>query len=216
MELRPAARLLTTPGREREDRRGAILASAVRAFAENGFYAARMSDIAQGAGIAEGTIYLYFGGKDDLLLTIFRDTLDAFCDAAGAIPAALPFVERITHFVELQFTAIEADPALATVLLRESRQSSKFFGGAVREALRGYAAAIDAMLTRGREQGAIRLDADLGVARGMLIGALEEIELEWLLGDRSRALVPQAARVADVFHRGLLPAAGHGPQATLS
>lgn len=190
----------------REARRRAILDAAVEAFAANGFFASRTRDIAARAGIAEGTIYLYFKGKDDLLLTAFREKVHEFCTSVASILAApAPFPERITRFVELQFRSIEADPALATVLLLESRQSSKFYGGAVRDVLRTYASAIDELLESGRADGAVREDADLPLARRMLIGVLEEIELEWLLGDRSWPLVPLAPRIADTFYRGLTP-----------
>jgi TetR/AcrR family transcriptional regulator, fatty acid metabolism regulator protein len=190
----------------REVRRRAILEAAIESFAENGFFASRTRDIAARAGVAEGTIYLYFNGKDDLLLTAFRDKVNEFCTAVQSILASPgTFPERITRFAELQFENIEADPALATVLLLESRQSSKFYGGAVRDVLRTYATAIDELLASGQAEGAIRADADLALARRMLIGVLEEIELEWLLGDRSWRLVPLAPRIADTFYRGLTP-----------
>lgn len=191
----------------REARRRAILESAVRVFAEHGFFAARIRDIAAGAGVAEGTIYLYFDGKDDLLLTAFRDKVEEFCASAReALAPSLPFEERLARFVSLQFESIEADPPLATVLLLESRQSSKFYGGAVRDVMRSYAAAIDELLASGRLSGEIRADAEIPLARRMLIGALEEIELEWLLGERTRPLVPMAPRVAAAFYRGLAAA----------
>jgi TetR/AcrR family fatty acid metabolism transcriptional regulator len=188
----------------REARRRAILESAVRVFAEHGFFAARIRDIAAGAGVAEGTIYLYFDGKDDLLLTAFRDKVAEFCaSVSDVLSGALPFEERLARFVALQFESIEADPPLATVLLLESRQSSKFYGGAVRDVLRSYAQAIDELLASGVQSGELRADADVPLARRMLIGALEEIELEWLLGEQSRPLVPMAPRVAATFLRGL-------------
>lgn len=189
---------------QRESRRRAILASAVREFAERGYFAARISDIAAGAGVAEGTIYLYFGGKDDLLLTAFRERVNEFCDSVrDVLRSDLPFPDRLAAFIRMQFESIEAQPALATVLLLESRQSSKFYGGAVRDVMRAYASAIDELLESGRAQGAVRGDADVPLARRMLIGALEEIELEWLLGDHSRPLVPSAPQVAAAFYRGL-------------
>lgn len=192
---------LTDP---REARRRAILASAVHEFAEHGFFAARISDIAAGAGVAEGTIYLYFGGKDDLLLTAFRERVNEFCESARSIlDSPEPFAERLATFIRMQFESIEAHPALATVLLLESRQSTKFYGGAVRDVLRAYAAAIDELLESGRAQGEIRDDLAVPLARKMLIGALEEIELEWLLGDHSRPLVPVAPQVAATFYLGL-------------
>ena len=191
----------------REARRRAILESAVRVFAENGFFAARIRDIAAGAGVAEGTIYLYFDGKDDLLLTAFREKVNEFCASVrDVMPSDLPFRERLARFIRLQFESIEADPPLATVLLLESRQSSKFYGGAVRDVLRLYAQAIDALLASGVESGELRPELDVPLARRILVGALEEIELEWLLGDRTRPLGPTAPRVAETFFLGLAPA----------
>lgn len=190
----------------KEARRRAILESAVRVFAEHGFFAARIRDIAAGAGVAEGTIYLYFDGKDDLLLTAFRDKVAEFvASVRDVLPSHAPFEERLARFIALQFESIEADPALATVLLLESRQSSKFYGGAVRDVLRTYAAAIDELLAGAASEGLVRADADLPLARRMLIGALEEVELEWLLGDRTRPLGPMAPRLAANFFRGLAP-----------
>jgi TetR/AcrR family fatty acid metabolism transcriptional regulator len=186
----------------REARRRAILDSAVRVFAEHGFFAARIRDIAAGAGVAEGTIYLYFEGKDDLLLTAFREKVNEFCAAARDVRGE-SFRDRLAHFIRLQFESIEADPALATVLLLESRQSSKFYGGAVRDVMKMYATAIDEMLAGGVRGGELRESLDVPLARRMLIGALEEIELEWLLGERSRPLGPSAPRVAEAFYLGL-------------
>ena len=92
----------------REARRRAILESAVRVFAEHGFFAARIRDIAAGAGVAEGTIYLYFDGKDDLLLTAFRDKVEEFCASAREalervlqeFPGSILFVSHDRYFVD--------------------------------------------------------------------------------------------------------------------
>lgn len=194
------------PTAAREARRRAILDAAIQAFAENGFFASRTRDIAARAGVAEGTIYLYFTGKDDLLLTAFREKVQEFCDTVQSILAQeLSFPKRLERFIELQFESIEAQPALATVLLLESRQSTKFYGGAVRDVLRLYATAIDELLASGAREGALRPGADLPLARRVLIGALEEVEVEWLLGDRTRRLVRLAPRLAETLYAGLKP-----------
>jgi TetR/AcrR family fatty acid metabolism transcriptional regulator len=191
----------------REQRRRAILESAVRVFAEHGFFSARIRDIAAGASVAEGTIYLYFEGKDDLLLTVFRDRVSDFVASIGdALAAEAPFEDRLARFVRTQFESIEADPSLATVLLLETRQSSKFYGGAVRDVLKEYAQAIDRLIASGVERGEVRPDAGVPLLRRMLIGSLEEIELEWLLGERTRPLTPLAPRFAAAFYRGMAPA----------
>jgi TetR/AcrR family fatty acid metabolism transcriptional regulator len=121
------------------------------------------------------------------------------------MPSHAPFEERLARFIALQFESIQAEPSLATVLLLESRQSSKFYGGAVRDVLRTYAQAIDELLASGTSEGAVRGDVEIPLARRMLIGLLEEIELEWLLGDRTRPLIPLAPKVAATFYRGLAP-----------
>jgi TetR/AcrR family transcriptional regulator, fatty acid metabolism regulator protein len=188
----------------KEARRREILDSAVRVFAAHGFADARIRDIAAGAGVAEGTIYLYFEGKEDLLLTAFRDVVNDFCTSIRSVLSSdLPFQDRIEQFVRLQFERIEAQPALAAVLLLESRQTTTFYSGAVRDVLRTYATAIDELLKSGRDDGVVRQDADLALARRMLIGALEEVELAWLVGDQSRPLGPTAPRFAETFYRGL-------------
>jgi TetR/AcrR family transcriptional regulator, fatty acid metabolism regulator protein len=188
----------------KESRRREILDSAVRVFAANGFAEARIRDIAAGAGVAEGTIYLYFGGKEDLLLTAFRQAVHDFCTSIRSVLSAdVPFVEKVERFIRHQFELIEAEPALATVLLLESRQTTTFYSGAVRDVLRTYANAIDELLASGVEDGAVRPDADLALARRVMIGSLEEVELEWLIGDHSRPLAPTAPRLAELLVRGL-------------
>src|ERR1700741_4510159 len=169
----------TDPGlsESKEARRRAILESAVRVFAENGFFAARIRDIAAGAGVAEGTIYLYFEGKDDLLLTAFREKVAEFvASVREVLDSGRPFEERLARFIQLQFESIEAQPALATVLLLESRQSSKFYGGAARDRLGTYAPGIAGLLASGAQDGSVRGDVEIPLARRMLIGLLEEIE----------------------------------------
>ena len=189
---------------DREAKRREILSSAVREFAEKGFSASRTREIAARAGVGEGTIYLYFGGKDDLLLTAFAEAVREFCeDARHELDTGVPFPARLQQFIRLQFERIEENPALATVLLVESRQSTRFHGGAVRDVLRDYADAIEELLARGLSDGTVRPDVDVPLVRRMLIGVLEEVELEWLLSDRSVPLVPTASAVADTLFRGL-------------
>jgi len=184
-------------------RRKQILDSAIRIFAEQGFFAARTRDIAAGAGVAEGTIYLYFDGKDDLLLTAFREKVAEFTSSVPALlDLPISFEERLTRLFEMQFTGIEAQPELATVLLMETRQSNKFYGEPVRDVLRSYAGAIDRLLHCGIDEGALRPDLDIPLARRILVGALEEIELDWLLGDRARPLSAQAAPLASLLLHG--------------
>jgi TetR/AcrR family transcriptional regulator, fatty acid metabolism regulator protein len=189
----------------RAARRRAILDAAIETFAEHGFHASRTREIAARAGVAEGTIYLYFESKDDLLLTAFRERVREFSESARSLLAEpLTFGERLTRFVELQLRSIEENPALATVLLLETRHSSKFYGEPVREVLRGYAGAIDALIERGLETGELRPGLDVPLVRRILVGTLEEVELDWLLGERTRPLAGRGRDVAAVLCHGIL------------
>jgi TetR/AcrR family transcriptional regulator, fatty acid metabolism regulator protein len=190
----------------REAKRRTILDAAIRVFAEQGFFAARTRDIAAAAGIAEGTIYLYFDGKDDLLLSAFREKVDEFSRSMEPLlESEIPFAERLTHLIRMQFDGIETQPELATVLLLETRHSSKFYGEPVRDVLRTYARIIDELLGRGVAEGSLRPDLEIPLARRVVIGALEEIELDWLLGDRARPLSSQAESLTAMLMRGFAP-----------
>lgn len=194
----------TLPARRREERRRAILAAAVEVFAEKGFAAARTREIAGAAGLAEGTIYLYFEGKDDLLLTAFREAVSDFVAMAGQqLGSTASFAERLERLVSMQLSRIEAEPDLATVLLLEARQSTRFYGEPVRNVLRSYAHAIERLIESGLRDKEVRPDVDVPMARRMLIGLLEEVELAWLLGPRDWPLEPQAASIAETFLRGV-------------
>lgn len=176
----------------------------MQTFAEKGFAASRTRDIAARAGVAEGTIYLYFESKDELLLTAFRAAVREFSRCVEELlHDDRSFADRLETFVSSQFVRIEADPGLAAVLLFEARQSTKFYDGAVRDVLRDYASAVDRLLASGMKSGEVRSDLDIQLARRLLIGALEEVELNWLLSDRNRPLVPQAAAVAKMVIGGV-------------
>ncbi|MQA91329.1 MAG: TetR family transcriptional regulator [Gemmatimonas sp.] len=189
---------------ERAERRRTILEAAIEIFAAHGFVNARTREIARVAGVGEGTIYLYFEGKDDLLLTAFREKVSEFCDSVSTLLAApIPFEQRLQRFVAMQLSGIEADPDLATVILLESRQSTRFYREPVREVLREYSTAVERLITSGLLEGSVRPDLDVPLARRMLIGSLEEIALDWLLGQRTRPLAASSPEIARIFHAGI-------------
>ena len=116
-----------------------IVEAAIRVFARNGYYNSRVSDIASEAGIASGTIYLYFRTKEEILVTLFREKMAAFVahlrrEIAGESDAEV----KIRRLVELHFTVLEQSPALAEVVQVELRQGHKFFRGASAHEVSAY------------------------------------------------------------------------------
>ena len=109
------------------DKRDRILNAAVSVFADRGFFQSRVSDIADAAGVAGGTIYLYFKSKDDVLISLFEDRMDKIIvRVKNELEAEKSAQSKLSMFIEQHLSMVEQHPELAEVLIVELRQSSKF------------------------------------------------------------------------------------------
>ena len=170
-----------------------IIEAAVRVFARKGYYNSRVSDIAREAGIAAGTIYLYFKTKDDILVTLFRDKMAQFVSSA----------RKVRTLVRLHFSLLEKDPELAEVLQVELRQGQKFFRGASGQEIGAYFALIGSVLEEGVGEGRFRSSLSVKVATKMLFGAMDQMATSWVLGKRGYRLADTADAVAEIFLQGV-------------
>jgi TetR/AcrR family fatty acid metabolism transcriptional regulator len=181
-----------------------IIEAAVRVFARRGYYNSRVSDIAREAGIAAGTIYLYFKTKDDILVTLFRDKMAEFVGALRKAIAGEPdAASKIRRLVSLHFSMLEENPDLAEVVQVELRQGQKFFRGASSQEIGAYFALIGSVLEEGVAQGRFRSDLPVKVATKMLFGAMDQVATSWVLGKRGYQLVDTADAVAEIFLQGV-------------
>jgi len=181
-----------------------IIDAAVRVFARNGFYNSRVSDIARGAGIASGTIYLYFKTKDEILVTLFRDKMAAFVSALRTEIAREHAPEaKIRRLVRLHFEVLEASPDMAEVVQVELRQGQKFFRGASAHEISAYFELIGSILHEGVAGGVFRRDLPVKVATKMLFGAMDQVTTSWVLGKRGYRLADAAEPVANIFLKGV-------------
>ncbi len=181
-----------------------ILDAAVRVFARTGFYNSRVSDIAREAGIASGTIYLYFKTKDDILVTLFREKMAGFVDGARKAIADEPdAVAKLRRLVRLHFETLEAHPDLAEVVQVELRQGQKFFRGASAHEVSAYFDLIGAVLQEGVAAGVFRSDLPVKVATKMLFGAMDQVTTSWVLGKRGYRLADAAEPVSTIFLKGV-------------
>ena len=181
-----------------------IVDAAVRVFARNGYYNSRVSDIAREAGIASGTIYLYFRTKEEILVTLFRDKMAAFVahlrrEIAGEVDA----IAKIRRLVTLHFDVLEQSPALAEVVQIELRQGQKFFRGASAHEVSAYFELIGSVLEEGVAAGCFRADMPVKVATKVLFGAMDQMATSWVLGKRGYRLVDSADAVATIFLKGV-------------
>jgi len=182
-----------------------IIDAAVRVFARNGYYNSRVSDIAREAGIASGTIYLYFKTKDEILVTLFREKMAAWvARVRGEIAGESDAVARLRKLVALHFAVLEQNPDLAEVVQVELRQGHKFFRGASAHEVSSYFALIQSLLEDGIAAGLIRPDVTAKLATKMLFGAMDQVATSWVLGKRGYRLTEAADAVATIFLRGVL------------
>jgi TetR/AcrR family fatty acid metabolism transcriptional regulator len=181
-----------------------IIEAAMRVFAREGYYNSRVSDIAREAGIAAGTIYLYFKTKDDILVTLFRDKMAEFVgELRKAIAGETDAASKVRQLVSLHFSMLEENPDLAEVVQVELRQGQKFFRGASSQEIGAYFALIGSVLEEGVAQGRFRSDLPVKIATKMLFGAMDQMATSWVLGKRGYQLVDTADAVAEIFLQGV-------------
>jgi TetR/AcrR family transcriptional regulator, fatty acid metabolism regulator protein len=183
-----------------------ILDAAIRVFARNGYYNSRVSDIAREAGVAAGTIYLYFKTKDEILVTLFRERMAEWvAHARREIAAEADAVAKIRRLILLHFSVLEGNPDLAEVVQVELRQGHKFFRGASAHEVSAYFELIRSVLEEGMASGQVRPDVPPRVATKMLFGAMDQLATSWVLGKRGYRLTDSADAVATIFLRGVSP-----------
>src|SRR5438477_2112469 len=184
-------------------KRDAILRAATDVFADRGFFNAQVADIARAAGVAAGTVYLYFRSKDDLLISIFeRSMRDALAEGRAMVEAERDPRARLRRFARLHLGRLGRDRNLAVVFQVELRQSTKFMERFSATLLRDYLGLIREAIADGQRAGVLRADIKATAAAKMLFGALDEMATNWILSRRRYALEADADAVVDLFING--------------
>ena len=185
------------------DKRRRILEAATSVFARKGYFAARVADVAKKAGVADGTIYLYFRNKEDILVRLFGEVMSEHVGQAREAVRALPSApERLLAIAERHLTALGENRDLAAVFQVELRQSTRFIGRFTAAWLRDYFELLDEVLEEGQRDGSLRSDVNRKLAARMLFGALDETVTSWLLSEKPYPLKERAAPLVDLFLRG--------------
>ena len=193
--------------RKAGDKRERILAAAVRVFAKSGFFDARVSDVAKAAGVADGTIYLYFTSKEHLLVSLFEDRVDKLLgfmqNDLGKIGSARDKLRRV---IEVQLGLLEGERDLAEVITVIVRQSSRLLKEYATPKFSAYLDAIARVVAEGQASGEFRTDVSPGLVARATFGALDGVTFTWALGRAEEgALVRAASQIADILLRGLTP-----------
>ena len=164
-----------------EEKRRLLLDAAVRVFARKGYHASRVGDIAEEAGVAYGLLYHYFASKEDVLLTVFRETWRALIETIKSVEKAGDAPrEQLRKVAEILLRSWRRDPDLVRVLVLEVTRSPHL-PGEMDEIVESFAA-IQAIVERGQADGSIRADLDARLASYVFYGAVDELLTGWVLG----------------------------------
>src|SRR6476620_11837930 len=189
---------------EKTDKRDALLRAAIETFAARGFFNAQVADVARTAGVAAGTVYLYYRGKDDLLISIFERTMKEAIDTGRrSLEGCTQPIDRLREIARLHLERLGRDRHLAVVFQVELRQSTKFMERFSATYLREYLGIIRDVIAEGQAKGVFRKQINPTLAAKTLFGALDEMATNWILSRRKSSLVAETDAVIDLFVGGL-------------
>jgi TetR/AcrR family fatty acid metabolism transcriptional regulator len=186
------------------DKREAILRAATKVFARNGYFNAKVADIARAAGVADGTVYLYFKSKEEILHSIFdRSMGEAITEGRRQLDAISDPREKLRRIALLHLERLGADRDLAVVFQVELRGSTKFMEEFSASGFAQYLSLIRETLEEGQRVGVFRKELKAKVVAKILFGALDEMATNWILSKRRYKLAPMADQVLDIFLNGV-------------
>jgi TetR/AcrR family fatty acid metabolism transcriptional regulator len=187
------------------DKREAILRAAIKTFAEKGFFNSKVADIAKEAGVADGTVYLYFKNKDDILHSVFDRAMEEFIEEGKKELAALDDPqEKLSRIAELHLERLGGDRDMAIVFQVELRGSTKFMQEFSAAGFSEYLHIIQQIISEGQKKGVFRKDLKPIICAKILYGALDEMVTNWILSKNSYPLAPMAQEVLKMFFGGVL------------
>jgi TetR/AcrR family fatty acid metabolism transcriptional regulator len=182
-----------------------IIQAATKMFARKGFYKTRISEIATEAQVADGTIYIYFENKDDILISLFEEQMKVVIDnMVGQISKEDDPVKKLEKFALIHLQLIEQNPNMAEIIQVEVRQSSKFMKEYKNEKFAQYLDLIGEIVREGQENGVFNKEVIPGIAKRAFFGALDEMSRFWVLSTRKQYDIKTAAKqISEYFLNGI-------------
>jgi TetR/AcrR family fatty acid metabolism transcriptional regulator len=189
---------------EKNNKYHQILEAAVKVFARQGFHQSTVAQIAKQAGVADGTIYLYFKNKDDILVQFFSfRTKQVFESFREAVDGAETSTDKLRHLVRRHLTEFQRDKDGAVVYQVETHQNSRLAEAQIREMSKLYRDLISEIIEQGQQEGAIRKDLYVGLVKRFIIGAVDEVINTWLHAEEEYDLVSMADPLVELFIKGI-------------
>jgi TetR/AcrR family transcriptional regulator, fatty acid metabolism regulator protein len=182
-----------------------IIQAATKMFARKGFYKTRISEIAMEAQVADGTVYIYFENKDDILISLFEEQMKVVIDnMVDQISGEDDPVKKLEKFALIHLQLIEQNPNMAEIIQVEVRQSSQFMKEYKNEKFAQYLDIIGEIIREGQEKGVFKKEVIPGVAKRAFFGALDEMSRFWVLSSHKQYDIRTAAKqISEYFLNGV-------------
>jgi len=189
--------------KNKSDKYHRILEAAIKVFAEQGFFRSTVSQIAKEAGVADGTIYLYFKNKDDILLQFFNyKTKLVFSQFRVEVNKAENARDKLKNLIHRHLTEFQRDRNMAIVFQAEARQSSDF-EKYIKELTKMYYDLVGEIIKQGQEEGSIRNNLYLGIVKRYILGAVDEVINTWVKAGGDYNLSTATDQLIDLFFNGI-------------
>lgn len=173
-------------------------------FAERGFHSARVADIAARAGVADGTVYLYFRNKEEILMAAINSAFDAFMKHARIeLEKIVSPIDKLKHLAYLHMDKLGSNRDMAVVLQMELRQSVRFLEAFSHHQMVEYFSLVRECIRQGQQQGLVRADINEKIAANCFFGAIDEMVTSWVLAEEDYPLSQAADSVTNVILKGL-------------
>jgi TetR/AcrR family fatty acid metabolism transcriptional regulator len=191
--------------RKNSDKYLRIIDAATKIFARKGFYQAKISEIASQAKVADGTIYIYFENKDDILISLFEEQMKVVLDnMVNELAKKEDPVGKLRTFALTHLRLIEKNKDMAEIIQVELRQSSMFMKEYKNEKFAKYLDLIEEIIEEGQEKGVFQKEVIPAVAKRAFFGALDEMSRFWVLSSRKRYDINTAAtQISEYFLNGI-------------
>lgn len=183
-----------------------ILDAAIKVFAKNGFFQSTIAQIAREAGVADGTIYLYFENKDDILYKFFADkTKQIFDKFQKVVNEGHTAEEKLRNLIKTHLGEFQNNIEMVIVFQAETRQvhKSEAVVAYILEIARKYREVIGMIIEDGQREGTMRKDLYLGLVKTYITGAIDEVINSWVLAKGRYDLVSMADPLVDLYIRGI-------------
>ena len=190
--------------KEKNDKYHRILEAAVKIFAKQGFHQSTVAQIAKEAGVADGTIYLYFKNKDDILVQFFSyRTKQVFEKFQAEVDRATNSLDKLRNLIRRHLEEFQRDRDGAIVYQVETHQYNRMAEAQIKEMSKMYLDIISDIVEQGQQTGTIRKDLYLGLVKRFIIGAIDEVINTWIHADENYDLVSMADPLVELFIKGI-------------